>query len=80
MNARLIVFTFAIAVAAVAVAHPPVSVVLDAQGNAYYSDLDQVWKVAPDGTKTVAVPHVHTHELYLDAQGNLYGVRWQFWN
>jgi sugar lactone lactonase YvrE len=54
-------------------AHPPVSVVVDAQGNAYYSDLAQVWKVAPNGTKTVAVPGVHTHELYLDPRGNLYG-------
>lgn len=54
-------------------AHPPVSVVLDGQGTAYYSDLKQVWKVAPNGTKTVAVPNVHTHELYLDGQGNLYG-------
>ena len=59
--------------AATAAAHPSVSVVIDRQGNAYYSDLKQVWKVAPDGTKTVAVPGVHTHELYLDPQGNLYG-------
>lgn len=54
-------------------AHPPVSVVLDAQGNLYYSDLEQVWQVAPDGRKSVAVPNVHTHELYLDAEGNLFG-------
>lgn len=71
MNARLLLlFAFA---ALPVFAHPPVSVVIDAQGNAYYSDLDQVWKVAPNGTKTVAVPAVHTHELYLDALGNLYG-------
>lgn len=56
-----------------ALAHPPVSVVVDARGNVYYSDLEQVWRLAPDGTKSVAVPNVHTHELYLDAQGNLYG-------
>jgi sugar lactone lactonase YvrE len=54
-------------------AHPPVSVVFDSRGNVYYSDLEQVWQVAPDGTKRVAVPHVHTHELYVDAQDNLYG-------
>lgn len=54
-------------------AHPPTSVVVDARGNAYYSDLDQVWRVAPDGRKSVAVPNVHTHELYLDPHGNLYG-------
>ena len=49
------------------------SVIIDARGNVYYSDLEQVWRVAPDGTKTVAVPNVHTHEMYLDAHGNLFG-------
>ena len=53
--------------------HPSVSVVVDARGNVYYSDLEQVWRVAPDGRKSVAVPNVHTHELYLDRQGNLFG-------
>lgn len=70
MNMR---FLLLLALALPLVAHPSVSVVVDAQGNAYYSDLAQVWKVAPNGTKTVAVPGVHTHELYLDPQGNLYG-------
>jgi hypothetical protein len=59
--------------AAALLAHPSVSVVMDRRGNVYYSDLEQVWKVAPDGRKTVAVPRVHTHELWLDAGDNLYG-------
>ena len=59
--------------AATAHAHPSVSVVIDSHGNVYYSDLKQVWRVAPGGAKTVVVPNVHTHELYLDAQDNLYG-------
>lgn len=54
-------------------AHPPVSVVIDSRGNVYYSDLEQVLRIAPDGTKTVAVPNVHTHELYVDARDNLFG-------
>jgi hypothetical protein len=54
-------------------AHPPVSVVLDSRGNVYYSDLEQVWRVAPDGTKSVVVRGVHTHELSIDAQDNLFG-------
>jgi sugar lactone lactonase YvrE len=66
-------FLLALLVALPALAHPPVSVVVDSRGNAYYSDLEQVWQVAPDGTRRVAVPHVHTHELYLDAQDNLFG-------
>jgi len=54
-------------------AHPPVSIVMDREGNVFYSDLERVWMIAPDGRKSVAVPNVHTHELGLDAAGNLYG-------
>jgi len=71
MNVRALLFVLAFALPCFA--HPPVSVVVDARGNAYYSDLAQVWRVAPDGTRSVAVPGVHTHELYLDAHGNLFG-------
>src|SRR5258706_14893452 len=51
-------------------AHPPVGIVADARGNIYYSDLAQVWRLSPDGSRTVVVPQVHTHELVLDAAGN----------
>ena len=69
-------------------AHPSVSVVIDSRGNIYYSDLAQVWRITPSGGQSVAVPHVHTHELFLDAADNLYGEnlwydnpRWmhEFW-
>jgi hypothetical protein len=56
-----------------AAAHPATSVVMDAKGNVYYSDLARVWRVSPAGGKQVVVPGVHTHELSLDAAGNLYG-------
>jgi sugar lactone lactonase YvrE len=59
--------------ATTAIAHPPVAIVIDGQGNIYYSDLTQVLRRAPDGKLTTAVPNVHTHELALDAAGNLYG-------
>jgi len=59
--------------AASAFAHPSVSVVIDSRGNVYYSDLTQIWRIAPDGTRAIAVPHVHSHELYLDAADTLYG-------
>ncbi len=58
---------------ATAGAHPSVSVVMDKHGNVFYSDLKRVMMVAPDGTKSIAVPNVHTHEMFMDAQGNLYG-------
>jgi sugar lactone lactonase YvrE len=56
-----------------ATAHPGIGIVQDSRGNIYFTDLRQVWKVAPDGKKSVAVPGVHTHELCIDAQDNLYG-------
>jgi len=70
---RFLFFALLLLTASPLLAHPPVSVVIDARGNVYYSDLEQVWRVAPNGTKSVAVPNVHTHELSLDAQGNLFG-------
>jgi hypothetical protein len=56
-----------------AAAHPGVGIAMDSRGNVYYTDLKQVWKISPDGKKTVAVPRVHTHELYFDANENLFG-------
>ncbi|MBL7853584.1 MAG: hypothetical protein JNL17_04270 [Cyclobacteriaceae bacterium] len=56
-----------------ALAHPGIGIVMDSHGNVYYTDLTQVWKVTPNGQKTIAVPRVHTHELYVDDQDNLYG-------
>jgi hypothetical protein len=56
-------------------AHPGIGIVFDERsGNIFYTDLKNVYKIAPDGRETVAAPHVHTHELALDAEGNLYGA------
>jgi hypothetical protein len=54
-------------------AHPGIGIVCDSKGNIYYTDLKQVWKITPDGKKSVVVPNVHTHELYIDANDDLYG-------
>ena len=54
-------------------AHPGVGIVLDAEGNLFYTDLKQVWRIAPDGTRSLAVADVHSHELCLDGAGHLYG-------
>ena len=67
------IFTVILLLTAAAFAHPSVSVVLDSKGNVYYSDLKQVWRVDPQGKKTVAVANVHTHELWLDSSDALYG-------
>jgi hypothetical protein len=57
----------------VVLAHPGIGIVKDSKGNIYYTDLKQVWKISPDGSKSLAVPGVHTHELYIDAKDDLYG-------
>ena len=54
-------------------AHPGIGLVMDQSGNVYYTDLENVWKLSPNGEKTIAVSNVHTHELYLDDDGKLYG-------
>jgi hypothetical protein len=54
-------------------AHPGVGIVRDATGNVFYTDLKQVWRIGPDGTRSVAVPGVHTHELCLEPDGGLLG-------
>lgn len=66
----LLVLWFA---AATVFAHPGVGIVQDSQGNVFYTDLKQVWKITPAGQKSIAVANVHTHELCLDNEGNLYG-------
>jgi hypothetical protein len=59
--------------AAVASAHPAVSVVRDSAGNVYYSDIARVWRLTPAGEHTVFVPRVHTHELAVDSADRLLG-------
>src|SRR5574342_736257 len=54
-------------------AHTGIDIAKDSKGNIYYTDLKQVWKISPNGKKTIVVSGVHTHELYVDQQGNLYG-------
>lgn len=59
--------------AVLAAAHPGIGVVVDPRGNIFYTDLTHVWKIDPQGKQSIAVRNVHTHELYLDAAGNLFG-------
>lgn len=56
-----------------ALAHPGVGIVVDDDGTVFYTDLQHVWRVDPNGRKSIAVRDVHTHELYLDGNGALYG-------
>jgi hypothetical protein len=54
-------------------AHPGIGIVMDSKGNVFYTDLVHVWKISAEGEVTIAVEQVHTHELYIDEQDNLYG-------
>lgn len=54
-------------------AHPGIGIVMDSNGNVFYTDLAHVWKITPDGSHSIVVEDVHTHELYLDKNDNLYG-------
>jgi hypothetical protein len=54
-------------------ADPGNGIVADKNGNIFYTDLSQVFKIDALGKKTVVVPGVHTHELYMDGAGNLFG-------
>jgi hypothetical protein len=54
-------------------AHPGIGLVIDSKGNIYYTDTKQIWKQTPEGQKTIAVPAVHSHELYMDKHDNLFG-------
>lgn len=56
-----------------AVAHPSVGIVIAPDGDVFYSDLTHVWRIAKNGVKSIAVPNVHTHELYIDGSGTLFG-------
>ncbi|MBL7863619.1 MAG: hypothetical protein JNK10_02005 [Cyclobacteriaceae bacterium] len=55
------------------IAHPGIGIVHDSKGNVYFTDLAQVWKITADGRKTIVVPNVHTHELFMDDNDNLFG-------
>lgn len=69
----LIFLFFSLLTAHKTVAHPGVGIVQDSKGNIFFTDLVHVWKISPDGGKSIAVKNVHTHELYLDNQDNLFG-------
>ena len=54
-------------------ADPGVGIVMDSKGNLFYTDLSQIWMIKPDGNKSIAVPNVHSHELYMDKNDQLWG-------
>jgi len=70
---KLLISNFLFLISFSVSAHPGIGIVKDSKGNIYYTDLAKVWKISSDGSKTVVVKGVHTHELYIDENDNLYG-------
>lgn len=60
-------------------AHPGIGLVYDGDKTIFYTDLIHVWKLnIENGDKEIAVKDVHTHELYLDEENNLYGEHYWY--
>ena len=62
--------------AGVAHAHPAAGIVVDREGRVYFSDLVRVWRVDAQGKLSLFRDGkgVHTHELFIDEAGNVYGT------
>ncbi|HWS86917.1 MAG TPA: hypothetical protein VN282_08125 [Pyrinomonadaceae bacterium] len=57
-------------------AHPATGIVVDARGRVYFSDLENIRRLEPDGRLSIFRPGVrgrHVHELSIDRDGNVYG-------
>ena len=70
---KFVISYFSLLIYFTVAAHPGIGIVKDSKGNIYYTDLAQVWKISLNGTKTSVVSGVHTHELYIDENDNLFG-------
>ncbi len=73
--ARVAAFCMCIHASTVSVsAHPAWGIAIDTTRHVvYFSDLERVWKIDAAGRKSVFLDDVHTHDLYLDTDGNLVG-------
>lgn len=54
-------------------AHPGIGLAKTKKGEIIYSDLSQIWKINADGSKSIIVPHVHSHELFINSKDDLFG-------
>lgn len=60
-----------------AAAHPAWGIVVDRQGQVYFSDIEAVWKIDFRGNVSVfraGVSGRHVHDITIDAEDNIYGV------
>lgn len=63
----------------IAQAHPGIGIVYDGKQTIYYTDLNHVWKLnTQTGVSEIFIKDIHTHELFLDSNGNLYGEHYWY--
>jgi hypothetical protein len=63
----------------IARAHPPIGLVYDGKNTIYYSDLNHIWKLDTNtGLAIIYKENIHSHQLFLDKQGNLYGEHYWY--
>ena len=56
-------------------AHPAWGIAVDGQGQVFFSDLKNIWKLDDQGRLSILRPgDDHTHELNVDEAGNIYGA------
>lgn len=58
-------------------AHPGIGIVADSKGIIYFSDLFNIYKIISD-KKSIVIPNVHAHELYIDSADALVGEDVQY--
>lgn len=71
-----LLFLWTLAKASLAAAHPPYGLAADPAGNVYFSDLEAVWRLTPDGSLSIfrpAVPGRHVHALAMAPDGAVEG-------
>lgn len=61
---RILLFVLFFVPVVCVTAHPGIGIAEDGNGNILFTDLVHVWKIAPDGKKSIAGPLMHTHELF----------------
>lgn len=79
MRLYLFIFVILCLYASKIKAHPGIALVYDKKHTVYFTDLEHVWKVdTRTGTSEIFIRDIHTHELYLDQNGLLYGEHYWY--
>ena len=76
---QFLCLAIALVVSEVLFAHPGIGLVYDGDRYVYYTDLNHIWKLDTEsGEREIAVQDVHSHELFLDKMGNLFGEHYWY--